>query len=376
MSRLLFYRLCFTFIFSLHRLTIPGSYLTLGGNASRLPRPAARSDAKVAYPSNRVLPRNPLRAVLTLAEDAPPCDWVAYLARYPDLADQGVLTAAQAMQHYENEGKAQGRQCLSVFRLMGLDSFRARNSSCSGAIDLFATYDPQPQQGQSQPSNSLKLVNLGSGTTGTRFLFKVICDELHLQGLHWWSACTSLDDAYNPLAYWWEYIRHCTEIEATPAAQHICKTSVALKMLDYEVKRLVNEVQVLSDSPIDVIYAEYAWIMQHALFVQTLRDPKTWATKRLAQHPGHTIMCKPSVHASSGARHAFDIPACLKSSEYINEALMVETNSQRLAKGYIEMNTYNAKISKNLHIMCLWDESPTDAKIELALAWNLFSSNP
>ena len=87
-------------------------------------------------------------------------------------------------------------------------------------------------------------------------------------------------------------------------------------------------------------------------------------------------MCKPSVHASSGARHAFDIPACLKSSEYISEALMVETNSQRLAKGYIEMNTYNAKISKNLHIMCLWDESPTDAKIELALAWKLFSSNP
>ena len=315
------------------------------------------------------------RSVLGDDSESAACDWVAYLSRYSDLAAKGILTAAQARQHYEIEGRAQGRQCSTDFKLMGLDQFRSRNSSCYNAIDFQALSTlPLPPLDTSKSSSQLRLVNIGSGTTGTRFLFKVICDELQIRGLHWWSACTLLDDAYNPLAFWWEYIRHCTIMKAQPAAQYACKTSFALKMLDYEVKRLINEVEVLSDSPIDVIYAEYASYMNQALTIFTLRDPRVWAVKRLTQHPGHTIMCKPEVVAMGKARHAFDIPACLKSTEYIHEALVDETSTKRIAQGYVEMSTYNARVARNLHIMCLWDESAELARIELAAVWKLYTS--
>ena len=304
------------------------------------------------------------------------CDWVSYLSRYPDLAAKGVLTASQARDHYETEGRSQGRQCAANFKLVSLEQFRGRNSSCYNAID-FQSLSTLPLSA-SNPSQSsdmkLRLVNIGSGTTGTRFLYKVICDELKLQGLHWWSDCKLSDDAYNPLAMWWEYIRHCTILRAAPAVQYVCKTSFALKMLDDEVKRLIKEVQVLSDSPIDVIYAEYASYMGNALTIHTVRDPNVWAVKRLAQHSGHTIMCRPEVYALGKARHPFDIPACLKSAEYIHDALVDEKDTKRIAEGYVEMNTYNARIAKNLHIMCLWDESPELARIELDAVWKHFSS--
>ena len=244
-----------------------------------------------------------------------------------------------------------------------------------GAIDFQAAHKLRSQTPNASKEHAplkLKLVNIGSGTTGTSFIFKLLCKDLHLQGYHWWTVCPGF--AFSPLVFWWNYIKHCVLI-GNQLTEYACKTNSALNMLDFEVKRMVNEIETLSDSPVDVIYAEYAPLFDRLLKVQTLRNPTTWAARRPTQHPGHTIMCRPEVYALGLARHVFDIPACLKSKVYIHEALMVESDLKRIAEGYIQMNTYNAAISKNLHIICVWDEDPEITKGELNAVWKHYSKS-
>ena len=309
------------------------------------------------------------------SKDQELCDWTAYLSRYPDLSADGILTEAQAKIHYETIGKAQGRQCTKEFQLIGLERFKLRNSSCSQAISFKQAFSLQRQKMQNAPPGKkpsrLKVVNIGSGTTGTSFLFKTVCGSLNLRGYHWTKSCPPSMGHNNPLASWWDYIVHCVR----DAYFSVCESDTAVKKLDYELKKFVQEVELLMDSPMDAIYAHYAPYMKHALTFMTIRDPMQWAVKRHSEHPMEPLMCKPEVYALGHAYHPYDVISCLKSTEFVHEAMMVEKNTSRSAEGYVAMSTYNAALASHLHIMCLWDDPPEETMPEVLAAWELFSDS-
>ena len=338
------------------------------------------------------------------------CDWAAYLSRYPDLSAHGTLTEAQAEIHYETIGKAQGKQCTKEFQLNGLELFKLRNSSCSQAIDFEHAFILQKQNIQNEPPKvkpgKLKAVDIGAGTTGTSFLFGVVCGSLHLRGYHWTSSCSTSSGRSNPFASWWDYIVRCVQnaphngyhwtrscSQSNPLAiwwaylihcvqnapqnkdSSGCKSDAAVEKLDYELKRVLAEVDLLMDSPMDTIYAHYASYMKDALTFMTIRDPMQWALKRHSEHPLEPLMCNPEVYALGHAYHPYDVISCLKSTEFVHQAIVVEKNTSRSAEGYIAMNTYNAATARNLHIMCLWDAPPEETEPEVLAAWEKFSNS-
>ena len=252
---------------------------------------------------------------------------------------------------------------------MGLELFKLRNSSCSKAIDIEQALNLQRQltYGSAEGKSSrLKLVNIGSGTTGTTFVFKIACKALHLKGFHWKWNCSGA--SHNPLAIWWDYLEYCIPSESR------CKSKAVLDMLDYEALRVFNEVQFLMDSPLDVIHFDYAAYMKDALVLLTIRDPEEWALKRKLEHPKEPLMCNPAVYASGRARHPFDLISCLESVDFVHQAIMIETNQTRIVEGYVAMNTYNAAMAgENLHIMCVWDVPPQGTEEDLVAAWIQFT---
>lgn len=307
------------------------------------------------------------------------CDWTAYLARYPDITANGTLTDAQAKLHFETIGQAQGRQCTKDFQLIGLESFKLRNSACSHAINFEEALSLQKRLAQdTQPeiesANRLRAVDIGAGTTGTRFLFKVVCESIHLRGYHWTTPCAN-KGGHNPLVSWWGYLIHCVQNAAHDTDSSGCESDEAVKKLDYELKQIVHEVQVLMDTPMDTIYAHYASYMKDALTLMTIRDPMEWAVKRRSEHPSEPLMCKPEVFALGHAHHPYDIMSCLKSTEFVHQAIKIEKNLTRVAEGYVAMNTYNAALASHLHIMCLWDAPPEETEAEVIAAWEQFATS-
>ena len=311
------------------------------------------------------------------------CDWEAYLSRYPDLTAHGNLTEAQAKMHFETIGKAQGRQCTKDFQLNGLEQFKLRNSSCSHAINFEQAFSLQKQKMQNASprmmSSKLKAVDIGAGTTGTRFLFGVVCGSLNLRGYHWTARCSQPNGpthlAGNPLASWWIFLIGCIRNAPHETESSGCESDVAVEKLDRELKKVLDEVDILMDSPMDAIYAHYAPYMSDALTFMTIRDPMEWAVKRHKEHPVEPLMCKPEIYALGHAYHPYDIISCLKSTKFVHQAIMTEKDTSRSAEGYVAMNTYNAAMASHLHIMCLWDAPPEEAGPEVLAAWEQFSNS-
>lgn len=327
-------------------------------------------------------------------EDDSPCNWEVYLSRYPELASKGVVTFAQAKQHYESVGIEQGWQCTTEFQPVGLELFRGRKSNCSKAID-FSFVDSirkklsEAHNGTGQEQimtmgavvppkvqsvlGRLKLVNVGAGTTGTKYVAITFYQNLHLRGFHWKNK-KIIHPGPNLLMHWWMTIALCVSETDTKRSDK-CKSQSLLQSLHESFAELFNGTDFFTDSPIDVTYAAYAQYLEHAVITMTLRDPIKWATRRISIHPEYCIVCNAKVYALGQARHPMDILVCLNSTEYAYQALVNEHNVQALARAFTEMNSYNAAISKKLHIICLWDDvsEKKNSLQEMYAVWKHFA---
>ena len=263
------------------------------------------------------------------------------------------------------------------------------DSNCSGAL---RAEDVPPNfrslhfalQNNSPPS-SLRLINAGSGSTGTSTLFMAACRELGLRGLHWNWRCNGRDPISSPathaptdLARWWYNITHCSGVPSlrSPASRQSdrCKSDYLLDRLHTSMRAVISREEVLMDSPVSVIYAEFADCFRDAIVVLTIREPSAWLRKRQSRHYERAVMCRPQWLRRKGVRHPFDLPGCLRQTEYANQALEHVFDKERIYDGYRKMNAYNAAVTTRLHVMCLWDaESSGDrATSELSLLWKYF----
>ena len=111
-------------------------------------------------------------------------------------------------------GDDSDRSIPSVPSLRSIETLITSQSNCSSAVDA-NTYlvlrgqmnnrsrDEMPLQGK--VSKDLKLINAGSGTTGTGGLKSIICDELKLKAVHHMDRCERgprLSGHVNPLVSW------------------------------------------------------------------------------------------------------------------------------------------------------------------------------
>ena len=312
------------------------------------------------------------------------CDWEAYLARYADLRALGIQSNGDAKQHFLSQGRKEGRQCTQQFKPLSADTFFQLNSNCSSAIDI--DYYQKIRSNNSYYSHAsypsgdtrVSLVDAGSGTTGTRYLFKVACQELRLTGTRGLTRCNT--DASNDvliLREWWRQLFNCvTDMNISTSAA--CKSEYLLRKLHSEAFTVFKSLDVMMDTPMDAVYAEFSSYTQHnAVGIISLRDPKEWFERRNELHQQIFLHCREILLDNAGVRHPFDAPGCLQHSEYAFEALYKASDAQRIIEGYRRMNAYNAAITNKLHLMCLWDERSRgeNAKKELVSIYDYFSSH-
>ena len=310
------------------------------------------------------------------------CDWEAYLARYADMKSLGVLSESDAKHHYLSNGRREGRQCTKAFQPMSAETFFGLNSNCSNAIDVdyylkiranssFSSYASYPSDAR------VRLLGAGSGTTGTRYLFKVACQELRLTGTRGLTRCNS-DGSRDlfVLREWWRHLFDCVT-NMSIAKSAFCTSEYLLYQLHSEAFSVFYSLDVMMDTPMDAVYAEFTSYTHHnAVGVVSLRDPKEWYERRNELHQQIFLYCREVLLDNSGVRHPFDAPGCLQHSKYAFEALYKANDSKRIVDGYRRMNAYNAAITNKLHIMCLWDERSRgeNAKKELLSVYDYFNS--
>ena len=131
------------------------------------------------------------------------------------------------------------------------------------------------------------------------------------------------------------------------------------------------------DTPVSIIYAESIAYFANAIVVLTIRDPYEWLRRRNNRHHERAVMCRRHMMLREGVRHPFDLPGCLRLTEYANQAIEHVQDADRIIDGYRKMNAYNAAITPNLHVMCLWDtaSSGDSARSELLQLWSHYHEN-
>ena len=137
------------------------------------------------------------------------------------------------------------------------------------------------------------------------------------------------------------------------------------------LQSLLTNTQVAMDTPIDQIYAELVPHTKDTVVILSIRDPTSWLKKRWGYHGETIVMCREHLLGRVGVRHPFDLPGCMRHTEYATEAIEHVSDADRVINGYRRMNAYNAAVTNKLHVMCLWDSltSGERARDELVLLW-------
>ena len=160
---------------------------------------------------------------------------------------------------------------------------------------------------------SLKLLNAGSGTTGTGGLKEILCNDLHLKSIHHMDRCTSgyrLPGHINKLVAWksellcclgfadanyfnqQKHQRRCSRLTGQRGEE--CSPHKMIRKLEEAMRISVirRPLEALSDSPVDFLFEELYSMAPSALVIQSLRDPYTWARKRIHYHHRSEILCR------------------------------------------------------------------------------------
>ena len=170
---------------------------------------------------------------------------------------------------------------------------------------------------ESARARSLQFLNAGAGTTGTGGLKEILCNELHLKSIHHMDRCTRgyrLPGHINKLVSWksellcclgfadanyynhQKHQRRCSRLKGQRGEE--CKPHTFARKLEEAMRISVIDrpLEALSDSPVDFLFEELFSMAPSALVIQSLRDPHTWARKRVHYHHRSEILCRKVVH--------------------------------------------------------------------------------
>ena len=210
---------------------------------------------------------------------------------------------------------------------------------------------------------SLKSVNVGSGTTGTRGLNAAVCEGFGIKTIHYALECNSeLSDA--AIQQWSIAIIICAN------EKHLnCRSDDLLSRYPAVLKSLVTNYAFASDFPIGEILPDVIQLVPDITIVATLRPPSAWTTRRFEEH-ANTVVCHPSLWTDNTVLHPFDIISCLRLKQLVHHAVVPIAHFRRLPHGFdmirnafIQFNSFNYHLAQSTRRpylpLCLWDSQST-----------------
>lgn len=251
-------------------------------------------------------------------------------------------------------------------------------SSCAGAVDMQTVRHmqrppvsnrlgilPRPDPGVN------RYINFGAGTTGTRFVFGIMCDMFHVSGTHYASHCFlhKHNMKGTRVSSWYH------SLQAHMSSDPPTKSAVEERDLVAMLQDMLIEHKggsFWTDTPVANVFADVVGALPWALSMATYRAPRDWAQRRLDEH-GRDVICRPRLWGAPGVLHPFDMAGCLNASRTVEEAFVSikDVSSDLLEMAYIKMNTVNARLAldSDLHFLplCLFDNESSSAESVAAL---------
>lgn len=238
---------------------------------------------------------------------------------------------------------------------------------------------------------SLKVVNCGSGTTGTHSVYDSMC-EYNYKSVHFRLSCNYQNDTSpevkakrSSLEQWHVKTTRCV---LSSSSKQGCETKQILAKLRKALEETLSVVDFITDSPTDVLLSEILAYIPQIKVIGTYRHPGSWAKRRMRTHGTTQLICRPELWSDPSILHPFDIIGCLQVSsafpkdtlmtlfEYVNGVTFdsykklskkekIGVTSQRghdisvVEKAYQQMNTVNLKLIHATDMqylqLCLWD---------------------
>ena len=259
----------------------------------------------------------------------------------------------------------------------GLDVYDSishlKTSNCSNALNFSYKYFPRKYVRNltivpNIEKVKIKLINIGLGTTGTRDLARMLCEEFRVVSLHYTASCNTyhhgIAEQFAPLRWYFDV-----------------KASDFLLFCSRVVAELVEEYEYLTDDPFAELFLEIFPIAPHISVLATLRDPTKWAKRRKEMH-SLSVICHYSLWTNTDVFHPFDIFGCLHAvgpERRVGEALITLQNISEdlLAQAFIQYYTisFHHVLASGcpLRVFCLWDLPAKKHSISrLAITLNQF----
>lgn len=255
---------------------------------------------------------------------------------------------------------------------------RDSKSNCSGAVDM----DVLMKMRAPAINNRLQLpfrkdeqvshyINFGAGTTGTRFLFTIMCNEFHVSGTHYAAYCRGEDVSRKEqtIPSWYE------SIKSHAKTGNPVRSTLEKRVLSNLVKQMLLEHHggsYWTDTPVSEIFMDLIGLRPWKFVMATYRNPSEWAARRLAEH-NQGLICHPSLWDSPVVFHPFDIIGCLEARDFVKDAFLPikQISSTNLERAFIKMNTRNAyeALHRNIPFLpiCVFDSNQNSVEAVLSL---------
>jgi len=228
-----------------------------------------------------------------------------------------------------------------LLQKLGVADFERRlppNSNCSGSLvqktrldlaDEESDWNPQLKQRAAalreltQPVKdaTLQVVNAGMGTTATRALHNEVC-ALGIPSLHYakhcWVDSKTLQLQANVIRLY-ENMKNCAAY-TYPRTDKRCKTHPHVEEMVGNLTEIVRSgVKLVSDVPYTLLIPILTELVPRLKVIQTLREPTSWAHKRVEHNP-EDVICKHSI-SNTAAKSYFDMIGCMVGKDWIQDSM-------------------------------------------------------
>jgi hypothetical protein len=158
-----------------------------------------------------------------------------------------------------------------------------------------------------QQTVTLKIVNVGEGTTGTHWPYQVAC-EAGIPSCHYKVCCHVNKDAQNVQKHLIELYNRMKAHDFGPNGD------IYDEILETITKMATNGVVFISDVPMGFILPELLQLIPDVHVLHTLREPEIWARKRYQEHQGKDIICSEETVRNGSVISYFSMLQCLKAN--------------------------------------------------------------
>lgn len=222
-------------------------------------------------------------------------------------------------------------------------------SQCAGAVDMSALRSMKTGPLASRLNISLqsderepRYISFGAGTTGTTWLFDIMCNSFNISGTHFHAYCDGTgNNVRGTTSSNWSL-----DVYNHMAAKRPTSTAAEKKALSDMVKSMLqgkNEGSFWIDSPVPQIFVDLIGLARWTLSMATYREPEVWVQRRFDRH-SMEYMCHPRLWKAPGVLHPFDFIGCMSATSNVAKAFQFIKHIPRAGVKYafVKMNTVNA----------------------------------